>query len=266
VLLVKTALARLDRLERRIGIPIYPILGAGSVPFRGNLRPDNVGEAVDEYPSIQTFTIQSAFKYDHPEEIVRSAIAQLNETPRERAAEIDEDAVLRIADKVAQRYEACVAELAPLVNAIAPFVPPRRARKLHIGLFGYSRQLNGQSGIHLPRAIGFCASLYSLGLPPEILGLGALDRSNLAALRESYANLDTDMGDSLRLLCEENLPHLPEIVREDVRRAREWFPCKPHKEHARIAAGIWNAIAQGAPGQSLTEEITRAATYRRFLG
>ncbi len=40
---------------------------------------------------------------------------------------------------------------------------------LHIGLFGYSR---GVGDISLPRAISFTASMYSLGIPPEIVGTG----------------------------------------------------------------------------------------------
>ncbi len=65
-LLVKAALSHLDKLERELGTPIYPILGAGSAPFRGNFRPDTVERHLAEHPSVQTFTIQSAFKYDTP--------------------------------------------------------------------------------------------------------------------------------------------------------------------------------------------------------
>ena len=39
--------------------------------------------------------------------------------------------------------------LAPLVNKMAKFIPKRRDRKLHTGLFGYARSLDG---VTLPRA------------------------------------------------------------------------------------------------------------------
>ena len=34
-LILKVALQRLHRLEQRLGIPLYPIIGAGSAPFGG---------------------------------------------------------------------------------------------------------------------------------------------------------------------------------------------------------------------------------------
>ena len=42
-LVLKIALHRLHRLEARLGLPLYPIIGSGSVPFRGHLNPLNVG-------------------------------------------------------------------------------------------------------------------------------------------------------------------------------------------------------------------------------
>ena len=50
---------------------------------------------------------------------------------------------------------------------------------MHVGLFGYGRSLGGVGGVTLPRAIGFTASLYSIGVPPELLGLGSLSQSDL---------------------------------------------------------------------------------------
>lgn len=57
VILNKIALQRLHRLSEDIGIPIYPIIGTGSVPFRGNLRPQTIERFTREYPSNHTFTI-----------------------------------------------------------------------------------------------------------------------------------------------------------------------------------------------------------------
>jgi len=266
VLLLKIALYRLSRLERRLDVPLYPILGAGSAPFRGNLRPARVAETLREYPSVQTFTVQSAFKYDHAGEEARAGIARINESRRGEASAVDETHCRELADKVSARYGECVEAVAPLVNRVAAYVLLRRARRLHIGLYGYSRQLEGRTGIHLPRAIGFCAALYSIGLPPEILGLGTLTASDLATTRQAYATLDQDMEDSLRFLCEPNLLHLPAIVREDVRVARERFACVPHRGHEEIAKRILSDLRGTGSPDAVAEGILEAGKYRRFLG
>ena len=78
LLLNKIALQRLVKLEKEIGVKIYPIIGIGSAPFRGNLRPQTVERISNEYPNAHTFTIQSSFKYDNPPEDVISAIKILN--------------------------------------------------------------------------------------------------------------------------------------------------------------------------------------------
>ena len=70
-LVLKVGLQRLHSLEARLGLPLYPIIGAGSVPFRGHLTPVNVERAFTEYPTAHTLTVQSAFKYDYEEGAVR---------------------------------------------------------------------------------------------------------------------------------------------------------------------------------------------------
>ena len=54
-ILLKTALYRVDRLAQETGIPMYPIIGAGSVPFRGHLKPTNTARAFREYPSVPIY-------------------------------------------------------------------------------------------------------------------------------------------------------------------------------------------------------------------
>jgi phosphoenolpyruvate carboxylase len=266
VLLAKVALVRLEALERRLGVPILPILGVGSAPFRGNFSPTKAEEVMREYPSVQTYTVQSAFKYDYPEGEVREAIARLNATPRGMALEVDEGKCVELIEKVASRYAACVATLAPVVNELARYVPPRRARKLHIGLFGYSRELDGHD-VHLPRAIRFCCAMYSLGIPPEVLGLGALSREDLVALREAYVNFDRDMQDAMRYLNPDILERLSSPVRDELSWAVELFPTEPDEEHRARTSRIWALLQEGENNRSLiAEEIVKAAARRRFLG
>ena len=42
-LLSKIALSKLKSVEKRKGVPIYPIIGVGSMPFRGHLSPKQLG-------------------------------------------------------------------------------------------------------------------------------------------------------------------------------------------------------------------------------
>ena len=76
-LILKVGLLRLHNLEVKLGLPLYPIIGAGSAPFRGHLGPTNVERSLAEYPSAQTFTVQSAFKYDYDRDTVRDGIAKI---------------------------------------------------------------------------------------------------------------------------------------------------------------------------------------------
>ncbi|MEK6916748.1 MAG: phosphoenolpyruvate carboxylase, partial [Nanoarchaeota archaeon] len=56
ILLNKVALQNLYDLGEKKSVDIYPIIGCGSAPFRGNFRPDNTKNMMEAYPSVQTFT------------------------------------------------------------------------------------------------------------------------------------------------------------------------------------------------------------------
>lgn len=264
-LLVKGALSRLGRLERELGIPIYPILGAGSAPFRGNFRPDTVERYLVEHPSVQTFTIQSAFKYDHPAPAIIRAIETIQGTPRRDPLSVGpERRVLDLINRTSACYQRQVRALAPLVNAVAPAVPRRRMRKLHIGLFGYSRSIGGVS---LPRAIPFCAALYSLGLPPELLGLSCLGQEDLAVVKEIYPGFEADLQDALRYLNDEVYTLLPPIEAEEIRKTLRLLRLTPSPDqaHREITAKVIKRIGAGGV-EGLGDFILQAAWIRRFLG
>ena len=59
-------------------MPVFPIIGVGSLPFRGGLSPNTVKSFLDEYAGIRTVTIQSAFRYDYPYDEARKAVRYLN--------------------------------------------------------------------------------------------------------------------------------------------------------------------------------------------
>lgn len=264
VLLNKIALHKLHRLERKLGIPIHPILGAGPSPFRGNLRPINVENCLKGFPSVQTFTIQSAFKYDHPEELVEEAIAKIKKEKRGEPWPVDEKRCLALVDKFSRQYQRQIKLLAPLINLVAKHVPERRRRKLHIGLFGYARAVGA---VALPRAITFCCSLYSIGLPPEILGANSLTPRDLRYLPQVYPHFEEDLRDALAFFNQDNLVFLPAEIRSQVEEAAQLVNYKVHEGHKEITSRIMRRLQKGGPsGPDLQEDIIRAAWLRRFLG
>ncbi len=262
VLLNKISLQRLQSTAGSTSTPIYPIIGVGSAPFRGNLRPDNVSNCLTEYPSVQTFSVQSSFKYDHAQEPVREAVEQLNAHEQGKALAVDEEKALRLISKLEEEYQKQVLSLQPLISSLAPHVPRRRARRLHVGLFGYSR-LMGQ--MHLPRAITFCAALYSAGIPPELLGLSALNDKEWDDLHSVYVGIDEDLADALKFANPASFSQAGPEVEKQLRAAYSRFSVEPDARHLKMSADILSCVKKNQTA-GLVEHIAEAARIRGFLG
>lgn len=284
VLMVKIALSRLGELENRLGKKIYPILGVGGTPFRGHLTPPNVEGVLEEYGSVQTYTIQSSFKYDHPPEHVREAVRRINETRPTRPPEIhrgEQEALEEVIAQYTRDYQLRVEGLAVMVNMVSRYIPRRRARKLHIGLFGYSRSIGR---IRLPRAITFAASLYTLGLPPELLGAHAL--CNLApeqeeALRSAYRHLRRDLAVPLSYVNLENLkrmederlvrPETSRLIRADLDCVEQVLGIRPalggyEVEKHRLLTSLFLSAVLNERHADARAFAVEAARVRRTLG
>jgi phosphoenolpyruvate carboxylase len=223
VLLSKIALSKLKKLEKEQKVTVHPIIGVGSKPFRGHLAPDNVENFLREYRGLSTITIQSAVRYDYPLEQVKECVRLLNERlPNGEPIDVEpheEKMLLGILQKCRLQYESVVETLAPLVNSITPYVPQRRARKLHIGLFGYSRNV---AGVSLPRAIPFAASLYSIGVPPEFIGskvLEDLNEDEVDLIQKHYVNMKHDLSSVGGYVSWQNINMLMEIHKKAAERA-----------------------------------------------
>jgi len=296
VLLSKLAFSKLKLLEKKLEVSIYLILGVGSMPFRGHLSPENVEEFLSEYRGLSTVTIQSALKYDHSITQVRDCINTLNRRlPNGEPPTIgpsEEEKLVEMLHKNRRFYERVVEELAPLINTMASYVPARRARKLHIGLFGYSRRVGGVS---LPRAIPFAAALYSLGIPPEFLGckfFEEMKEGEWKIVQKFYVNLKHDLDvaggylswrnvemlkDNCKLVAEkagmskEKLMNVLNEVSADIEAIEKTFSIKLgprssiEKKHENFANNFLISYIDGDKVGTSTSLI-EAARIRRCLG
>ncbi len=283
VLAAKVALSKSHELASKLGIKVYPIIGCGSVPFRGHLSPENIENFLKEYAGIKTVTIQSSFRYDYPLDKVKGAIKALHtqlskriETPR--IDRYDLEALERIIRIFKTYYRQDIVKLSKLINEFSGYVPGRRERRLHIGLFGYSREFT--KGIQLPRAITFTCSLYSLGIPPEIIGVGrALEMVQKEGLEEVlqkyYLNLAFDLKEACGFVNRENIKRLkkryPDLknIEEDLELIEKILkiPTQPqdtkHLIHKNLTSNILLLLEEKKDSTGLIEE---AGILRNFLG
>lgn len=281
VIASKAALTHFARMEKKWGVPMYPIIGTGSLPFRGSVNPENIHEALKEYRGVRTVTIQSAFKYDYPLETVKKALTFIQNYLPKHTAELLTVAEMQSIQEMnvffENFYAKTVEHLAPWINTISGLIPSRRERMLHIGLFGYAR---GMGKVHLPRAITFTAVFYSLGIPPEFIGTGrglkeAQRRGLLPLLKRIYVNLERDLIHAGKYLNRENLEKLAaknpafKVIAQDIECIEEVLGLKlgPHKDHhylhRNVVSSIYYKLKMGLDPSS---EIVEAAMMRKSLG
>jgi phosphoenolpyruvate carboxylase len=265
ILTLQIALERLYRLQNEIEVPIYPILGAGSAPFRGHLTPHTVEYVLEKYPSVATFTIQSAFKYDFPVKDVQRAIDLINQTEIKPPLPVeDPQRVLEIIEKLSAEYQRQIQVLAPLINEVSKFMPKRRMRKLHTGLFGYSREL--KKGVSLPRAISFCAVMYSLGIPPDIIGLNVLTEDDIKIVRRVYSRFDENLRSILQFWNPEVLKIVPPSVRKQLQSVADQYGGDINEAHRSVSGELIEHVQKKCFGTHLTDLIIRSGVIRSFLG
>lgn len=281
VLGIKIAFSKYSRFEKKHGLKLHPIMGAGTLPFRGGINPIHPKRFTEEYKGLRTVTIQSAFRYDFPKTQVIAAIKKLrHELPKGKARAIsttDEKTLERLAKSFEKIYQNTIPGIAPIINKLAAVFPRRRERVQHIGLFGYSR---GLGKIKLPRAISFTGVLYSLGIPPELIGTGrglhlAKKRGEIKLVEKYYINLKRDLNFAGRFLYKEGLLALAKKssgwknILRDIEAIEKYLgkPLTPknlnERKHQLISSKIHKNLQNG---KNLTKLIEQSALLRKSMG
>lgn len=281
VLGTRLALRETYRVGHQYEVPVYPIIGTGSLPFRGGINPENVEKSLPQYQGARTVTIQSAFRYDYPLEEVQKAcrfVHEALETVQPLTFSDEEQALLLKGIALFRGfYSKTVESMAPMINAMAAFIPGRRERVQHVGLFGYSR---GVGAVRLPRAINFTGACYSMGIPPEFIGTGrglrvAKEEGLWDLLETHFFTLRSELQHAGKFLNLENLTRYAQehAWARDILEDVEWcgsllgLDLGPQKESHYLHRNLTsNIFFKQAIGEDFSHDLIEAARMRKSLG
>lgn len=282
-LATKMAISLYHEFEEESGIEVHPWVGGGCLPFRGGINPENIEATIEELKGVSTVTIQSAFRYDYKLEEVKKAIKQLNDNLQKnrkkylKITPAEQNVLKSFIRHIETFYKPAIESCADLINGVSLKMPSHRERLQHIGLFGYSR---GVGEVKLPRAIKFTGALYSLGIPPELIGTGrALKYAKEVGIFELIEKLcpylRADLMHAGHYLNRENLEFLakenPLFIEvqneiafiEDTLNIKIGADKPHHIIHRNFTSNVYHRLKLN---EEFSRDIIKAAEIRKSLG
>lgn len=228
VLSIKIALSKLADWSLKNQVEIAPILGCGSLPFRGHLTGKNLKNTLKTYSGVKTFTIQSGLRYDHGSSEVKKVVRELNKHVVEDRAQVftvsQLDKMKEYIGIFTKHYLNLFNMLIGTIDFVSKKIPKNRDRlAASKSSLEYVREfvdlqevadlvadpelkkdllsIDTNLKYSIPRAISFTSSLYTIGMPPEFIGTGrALEeiftkygQKGLEELILFYPSLKTDL-------------------------------------------------------------------------
>lgn len=288
----KYAILSLRELENEMPYKLGIILGAGALPFRGHVTLSNADNLFSEYRGIDTITIQSALRFDHPAGDAEKFIKAIDfHGQPEYRNEDEKQEILNIIRIMEEEYRKVIPGLAGIINIISGLLPNQRDRLISNGAAGYGRK-SGDDGVKLPRAIKFTGALYSTGIPPEFIGAGR----GLAAVKKKlgnaacerllenyYPSLESDLRFAHRFLdidvAKDFLPSQAfELIQEDIMSLSDIFnfndSLEPEynilmdmvKPHLRYLVKTGGSKTCGESAKIASSALLKMAIIRKSLG
>ena len=219
------------------------------MPFRGHLTEENLESINETYAGIRTFTIQLGLRYDHGENETKDVVNSLKgiigkRVKREFTFE-DIELMKEFIGIFTKNYMRTFLKIINTVEIISKYIPENRDRlsstktgleyireianmvelsdlvkdqKLKEELIG----INTDIQCTVPRAISFTSAMYTLGAPPEFIGIVR----GLKEVEEKYGSEGIQ-----KLLC-----YYPQLKKDLV------FACK--YVNVKISKGIIEETAR----------------------
>ncbi|MFC1741588.1 phosphoenolpyruvate carboxylase [Nanoarchaeota archaeon] len=195
-LATKRALSSYASFSKITGVKALPIVEASPLMFRGGLNPDRTTDFIETYPGTRSVTITPAFRYGYDLEQAKLSITSLNRAlPRNKSTTFSQDdtkQLITIERIFAKHYNEALKQLPNLDD-----IPKHMAN------------INKTVDPRLKQTF----SLYSLGIPPELLGTGSavlecIKEGLVKDLERFYPNIKQDLITAASLLNKENLNFL----------------------------------------------------------
>ena len=120
-----------------------------------------------------------------------------------------------------------------------------------------------KSGTRLPRAITFCAALYSLGVPPELLALESLTKEDRHFLDSAYPHFHDDVVAAGHYANEEAMRRL---LGDEAWKAASTYVSDVDREHKGLTTLIGDRVEAENNDERTKQLAVWAAETRRFLG
>jgi len=306
-LAVKLAIADCYACAEALDMTIAPILGFGTLPFRGHASPANAGQLLKEFAGARTITIQSSLRYDSDRQetirFVEKMKQGLQSDPVPVSTEKRREALLLIG-MCTKEYLKTFYQIITPIKAISDLFPSQRDRLKRKGPVGYSRDVPKPADLaaciddkplsrelrrlqvkeslpDLPRAITFTGALYSIGLPPEIIGTGRgmheADTRGLldALLQEHCESIHTDLRFANRFvnldIAKKFIPYAAfKQVSQDVHYLNEYLTVDAHSPdllYTTLMETIAPSLQQLVSGKHelLVDEVTQLGLIESCL-
>nr|MDO8062173.1 phosphoenolpyruvate carboxylase [Candidatus Freyrarchaeum guaymaensis] len=289
---VRLALSDLAETSEKLSVAVHPILESGSLPLKGNLNYESVNSFMEMYGGASTVTIQSSMVYDSSQRKTADLVRCLKDSLQGRRPPClsgERGEVLEVISVFSAAYVEAISKIYGLLESLAGLIPDRReslhnekvkvnAEELSLPTRDKGRKgKGGRPPVHsftLPPPVKYVALMYSLGVPPEIVGVGrALNMLSQTGLLDRvfelyYPSIEVDVSSAWRYLCLEAAGKVfPESfisdVKEDVKYIREFLDPKDDfsVSHRALAMMISEYVAL----KVIPEKQLRSSEVKEFV-